>query len=247
MRDQEHVQLWKTVAARRIFFGHQSVGGNILAGVGELARENPDIGLRIVAGSQASDLKEPAIAHAAIGNNEDPQFKIRAFVEAVDRGVGGVADIAGMKFCYVDITSGTDIEKLFAAYRDAMAGIQARYPNLTLMHFTAPLTRIESPLKSFVKKILGKPLSGKLGNAKRNEYNSLLINYYRGKEPVFDLAAAESTTPEGTTESYSYAGSKYPVLFSKYTDDGGHLNALGRRIVGAKFLEALGAIEVRQH
>ena len=181
-----------------------------------------------------------AIAHAAIGSNGEPLSKIRAFSEILDSGIAEAADVACMKFCYIDISRETDVRKLFAAYSDSMTALLSRHPNLTLIHFTVPLTRNEGRLKSLAKLVLGKPLSDKLDNIARNEYNALLVARYQGLEPIFDLAGAESATAEGTRASFTHAGTEYLVLSPRYTDDGSHLNDLGRRAVGAEFLAALG-------
>jgi len=43
------------------------------------------------------------------------------------------------------------------------------------------------------------------------------------KEPLFDLAAIESTAPDGTRASFMKDGKTYYQMVSDYTHDGGHL------------------------
>ena len=44
---------WRELAAKRLFFGHQSVGDNIMEGVGDLVRAEPRIGLRVARPARA--------------------------------------------------------------------------------------------------------------------------------------------------------------------------------------------------
>jgi lysophospholipase L1-like esterase len=59
---------------------------------------------------------------------------------------------------------------------------------------------------------------------------------YNGKEPFFDIAEVESTTPDGNRESFPRNGHTYYSLASLYTDDGGHLNKTGRKKVSEQLL-----------
>ncbi len=43
-------------------------------------------------------------------------------------GIGQHVDVAMMKFCYVDITSGTDVNALFATYRETIAALERDFP-----------------------------------------------------------------------------------------------------------------------
>ena len=48
---------WKKLAKKKIYFGHQSVGFNIMDGVQDVLKENPQIELKIVETRKAVDLK----------------------------------------------------------------------------------------------------------------------------------------------------------------------------------------------
>jgi lysophospholipase L1-like esterase len=67
--------------------------------------------------------------------------------------------------------------------------------------------------------------------AKVARYNERLRAAYHGREPVFDLAAYESAGGGG--------GADAPFLHAAYTDDGEHLNELGRKTVARRFVHFL--------
>ena len=50
---------------------------------------------------------------------------------------------------------------------------------------------------------------------------------------------------DGTLETFTYRGGTSENLVGAYTDDGGHLNANGRRVVAAAFLQTLAAAAAR--
>ncbi|MBM4332165.1 MAG: hypothetical protein FJ117_13250 [Deltaproteobacteria bacterium] len=227
---------WKKLAGKRIFFGHQSVGANIIAGLGDLAGEYGYIHLRIVEGTAPEVFNNPAFLHAKIGSNTKPQSKIDAFSALVLGGLGEKTDIAFFKLCYLDITADTDVQKLFRNYREHLSRLKAARPDVMFLNITVPLTTVQTGIKAWIKKLLGKPLGGHKDNIKRGEFNDLLRSTYRGKEPIFDLAKIESTRPDGSRASYAKDGKQYDCLAPEYTDDGGHLNAQGRRIAAEQLL-----------
>lgn len=59
---------------------------------------------------------------------------------------------------------------------------------------------------------------------------------YEDKEPIFDLAAIESMSPGGKREIFEKDGSTFYSLAPAYTDDGGHLNEIGSKIVASELL-----------
>jgi lysophospholipase L1-like esterase len=80
---------------------------------------------------------------------------------------------------------------------------------------------------------------------RRNEFNRLLEQTF-ADEPIFDLAASQSTYPDGRREFFQQDGQSHYSLIAGYTDDGGHLNAVGRRHVAADFVHAVAdALRVR--
>jgi len=237
-------QQWKALSQKKIFFGHQSVGNNIMQGIGEVQANDPEIHLNIIRTKDRADFVKPVFAHSEIGKNDYPLTKIKDFVHLMEDGFGDRLDMAFMKFCFVDINSKTDIHKIIDNYRKSIEELHARYPDMTIIHFTVPLLRKEktstiNSVKNFVKGIMGKKKENFFSsshNAARNEYNKLLLRYYGGKEPVFDLAKLESTDPAGNRQTFTYDGRKYYALTPEYTEDGGHLNLKGRKYIAEQLL-----------
>ena len=73
----------KKLSAKRIYFGHQSVGFNIIDGIQDLLQTHTKTNLRIVETTKASDFNEPVLGHSTIGQNTDPGSKIDAFSKAI--------------------------------------------------------------------------------------------------------------------------------------------------------------------
>ena len=230
------------LSQRRIFFGHQSVGMNLLDGVRELVAPYADVGLRVVEVGADTDLPEGTFAHAFMPENGNPGLKLESFERALSSGVGSAADIAFVKFCYVDFSSGTDAPALFARYQAKLTALHARYPRTVFVHLTAPLTTVESGAKAALKRLIGHGPGGLLENARRDEFNELLRRAYGGKEPVFDLARLESTAPDGQRELRDWKGSKVPALVPAYTDDGGHLNPEARLRLARELIALLASL-----
>jgi hypothetical protein len=236
---------WTRLASERFYFGHQSVGYDIVNGVDDLVKLDPRIGLRIVETSDATAFDTPLFAHSKNGVNKKPDLKIEAFERAVDGALGNRVDVAFYKFCYVDITPETDVEALFETYRASMGRLRDRFPATTFVHVTSPVTVVESGPKAWAKRVLGRPLAGEAANAARTRFNRLMKSAYEGKEPVFDLAGVESTYPDGTASSFKWEGSTYPKLIAGYSYDGRHLNEPGRRWVAAHLLRFLGELPAK--
>ena len=229
----------RTLSSRRVFFGHHSVGGNILDGLRDLAAESK-VPLRIVEGTDASALGNGGgVLHAAVGQNEQPLSKLRAFDQALDGGLGKQVEVALFKLCYVDFTAETDVRALFDEYRRTLTALKERYPRVTFVHVTAPLTVTQTGAKGLLKNLLGKGAWGERENARRHAYNELLRQFYQGSEPVFDLAALEARAEDGSFSSFNRDGRSWPRLVDAYTDDGQHLNGRGRRQVAAALAQLL--------
>lgn len=230
------------VAGKRIFFGHQSVGFNILDGVSDIVKERQGARLNIVKTNTPDAFKSPVFAHSTVGENEDPVSKVSDFARFMDNGIGDNAEIAFFKFCYIDINKTTDIDKIFSVYKETMERLKNRYPKTQFVHITVPLTDSKVTVKSLIKKLLGKEDN----NIKRNHFNERLIQEYGSKGPVFDLAKIESTYPDGSRSTFSEGGMGYYSLVPEYTDDGGHLNEKGRRIAAAELLKFLSEIDANE-
>ena len=146
------------------------------------------------------------IAHSRIGYNSDPSSKIFGFSNYMDNLSLWSPDVAMFKYCYVDISKKTHIERLFSEYKNRMDKLKVKYPDTTFVHVTAPLTTIQTGLKAEIKNLLGKPLAGYEENIVRNKYNDLLRSAYEDSEPIFDLAEIQSTLPDRSRSKFEAGG-----------------------------------------
>jgi hypothetical protein len=237
LRDMPEPKVERLRSAR-IFFGHQSVGGNIMAGVSDLVRAEPNLGLRVVPMTEASST--PAFfAHAKIGENGRPTFKTDEFARMMDAELKGRVDVAFHKYCYVDISASTDVSKLFEHYKQTMARLSASHPGVKFVHVTTPLVEVQGGWRATVKKLIGREPDHYTDNMARERFNALLRREYAGQAPVFDLAAFESTRRDGSRETFEYKAAISFSLVPEYASDGAHLNDEGRRIVAEQLLALL--------
>ncbi len=230
------------VAQQRIYFGHQSVGGNLLDGIRELASK-AGVPIHIAEAKSASGVGAATLGHTFIAENRNPIGKLQAFDQAMGPNATGL-NVAFMKFCYLDFTPETDVQALFARYRATVDAIRNRNPGMTLVHVTTPLTVVQDGPKAFLKRLLGRAPYGALENLRREEYNTLLRQTYKGREPIFDLARVEITAPDGTPVTSKWDGVVVPALTPAYTDDGGHLNGTGRMRASRELVSVLAAIPI---
>lgn len=227
------------LASKRIYFGHMSVGKNIMAGVQDILSEHPGAGLTVIETETMPADDNGVFAHGPIGDNQHPFKKIDNFSEKVNDGIGGKADIAFFKFCYIDMMADQDAEKVFEAYRTSMETLKREFPDTIFVHVTVPLTVVQTGWKVPIKRLIGKAPGGYLDNIERNRYNRLLREAYAGKEPIFNLAEVEATTSRGTLATYVWKGQTYMSLHPAYASDGRHLNEQGRRHVAEHLLSFL--------
>jgi len=230
----------ESVSRRRILFGHQSVGKNIIDGLAQLA-SSEGITLRIVE-AVAGPIAPGTFAHVFVAENGHPDQKLESFQRSVDALTGPDVDIALVKFCYVDFTEGTDVATLFARYQDVLGRLRTAHPGTTFVHVTAPLTTVQSGPKALAKRLLGRAPYGTVENVRREQFNALLRQAYRGREPIFDLARVESTAPDRKVQTVEWKGKVAPSLCPAYTDDGGHLNREGQRRAARELLSVLASV-----
>ena len=217
-----------SAATQRVFFGHMSVGNNILSGVQQVYRqdiaEGPRV-IRIAASDSTPDLSSGgAIVHSLIGANGDPKGKLVNFDAAAPGGLGEKVDVALVKFCYLDVTKGTDVDELFRTYKATFDALERDMPDVVFLHTTVPLTVPPSGIKAHLKALL----QG-VDNPTRERYNALVRAAYPA-DRLLDVAAIEGTSPEGTGE---------PSLYPGYSSDGSHLNGAGSSLVAVRFLQLL--------
>lgn len=209
-----------TAPEPRVFFGHQSVGQDVLDGVRRLARRGAPV---------------PAIQDALIGQNEDPLAKIADFDARVRGGIGQQVDVAMMKLCYIDVTAATDVPALFDTYRTTMSALERDHPEVAFVHVTVPLTTERGGLTRLRAKLTGNTRYGAEENVVRERLNSLIRAEYAA-DRLFDLAAVESTRPDGTRVGGRRDESDYFALYDGYASDLGHLNATGAEVAAAAWL-----------
>jgi hypothetical protein len=229
------------IAQQRIFFGHQSVGVNLLEGVKQLAA-SASVPIRIVETTSTSEVKPATIGHTFIARNGDPFQKLKSFEQAFGQQPANI-DIALMKFCFVDFSANTDAIALFNQYRTTIDALKAKNPHTVFVHVTAPLTGKTGGVKGLAKQILGR--DGSAENIRREEYNNLMRNTYLGHEPLFDLARIESIAPNGEKVTVKYGGLTTPAMAPEYTNDGGHLNNLGSMRAARELVSVLASIPAK--
>jgi hypothetical protein len=220
------------LARLRVMFGHQSVGGNILEGIRDILPTQTG-GWPMLHIADAGGLSGGFLAHGRVGRNGDPRSKTYEFCEAVAGPLGAQIDVALHKYCYADIDAGTDVDGLFAGYRDAMSALRAERPTVTLVHVTVPLVRVRTGPRAWVQVAIGRKSPRIADNQRREAFNDLLRREYATREPLFDLAALESR------------GNGARSLRADFTDDGGHLNGAGRRHVAGTLLTLLAELPRR--
>lgn len=203
---------WKRqlrIAARQdTFFGHQSVGYNILDGVSSVYTK-----AGVAAPSQISGIPMAggSIGEVTIGTNGDPDSKLDDFEDWLrNRGAADASDVALMKLCFIDIGPDFDAKAWFKKYRARMSQLEKDFPAVTFLHATAPLTT-DTPDS----------------NVARQKLNRLLRAEYGPSGRLFDLAVVESTRPNGSRVGGKFDGKKYFAMYDGYTSDGGHLNETG--------------------
>jgi hypothetical protein len=216
------------VLANRVFFGHQSVGVNVIDGIRDLAAALGS-GPRIVETRDPAAIGEPGLYHAFIGQNGDPLGKIEDFDALMRSGAAARVDVALMKLCYVDVTSATDTDAVFAAYRGAMEGLRRDFPKTVFIAVTVPLTVRETGLKNALKIALGRRPAWIGDNAKREALNARIRSWSGDRRDLFDLALQESSRADGSRTAYTVDGATLYALEQGYSDDGGHLNLEGRK------------------
>jgi hypothetical protein len=240
MNDGEIAHDLKEIGGMRIYFGHQSVGENILDGIRDLQSGRPDERLNLVNLRDHPVPSGPYFAESIVGKNGKPDTKCDAFGKHVAELAADSLDIALMKFCYVDFKKDTDVPAVLAIYRSMVDSLRKKAPHVTFVHVTVPLTVRTAGWKKILKRVLGREEASDIENAKRNEFNEMLRLQY-GSEPVFDLAAVESTYPDGAREYFSVNGKPVYTLISGFTDDGSHLNKAGRDIAARELVHLLAA------
>jgi hypothetical protein len=226
------------VSCKRIFFGHQSVGMNVLDGIPDVYAAHGLTAPMIAEGDAQAGEGGGFISHAFIGENEKPWLKIQDFDARLRSGVARQVDVALMKLCYIDITASTDVGALFARYRETVSALERDFPQVVFVHVTVPLMTEQRQLSKLKSRVTGNTRYGAAENAARERFNDLFRQNYVGGY-LFDLAAIESTAPDGSRAVSTYRGQRYYHLYEGYASDSGHLNREGARGAAIAWLHAV--------
>jgi hypothetical protein len=233
----------KAVADLNVYFGHMSVGGNMVSAMPDVFAQAGVTAPEIVESTEAVDAG-PGFVHSHIGTNGDPLGKIAAFDKILRSGMGDAVDVAAFKLCYVDLHDGDDVDTIFDAYRDTMTALERDYPDVTFLYLTVPLTtEVDGPIeraKRRVKAVLGRdnPVAPE-HNVAREQLNSRIRAEYADSGRLFDIAAIQSTSADGTRRVRSHNGAEYFAMENFLASDPGHLNPDGGAIVASAFLAAI--------
>lgn len=224
---------WEALRSKRIYFGHQSVGSNIIAGVEEILRRKPNIGLRVAKAEGADRFAQSGLIHGPIGKNEDIEAKVRDFESIVTAPEAAALDMALMKFCYADLKRHEDYVKIVTLYEAMIDRVAASRPTLRVLHMTVPLTGIAPGPKGRVKRLIGRvPLNE---NLLREMHEGWLRDLDR--EGTFSVGHVESLQRDDAQAMLvDDEGLTHPCLATCLTNDGGHLNEGGSVLVAREFL-----------
>ena len=253
MPDQVVVDLFELRSAR-VFFLHHSVGQNILDAVERLDGAVAGGRWPVVDVDEAMKRDGGALIDVVGGTNAAPTTKVDAFVSTLLGHPGLRADVALMKFCYVDFAPDTDVDALFAYYRDSVRALRALRPGMRLVHSTVPLKARPVDVRARVRRALRLQVFEDAANQRRAAFNARLREAFAA-DPIFDLAALEARGPDAhcARERSELAqcpvltdaapttndGDDAPALHPRFTDDGGHLNPTGARVVAVAWLHFL--------
>ena len=231
---------WRSIAARAVYFGHQSVGDDIADGIDRLNAEF-SLGLRLVETRAPAAVAHPAFVHFHAGGNQDPASKNAAMLRILRARPRADRAIVLLKYCYVDIARDTDVAAVFDAYRATVRAIRSRYPDVTIVHTTVPVTTVESAFKAEVKRLIGRR-SVRQDAVARHRYNELVRAEFAEREPLFDIARIEATRVDGSRVQFAWKAGQIDSLAPEYTRDGGHLNARGQALVAKELLSVLARV-----
>ena len=223
------------LAGRSILLAHQSVGGNIIAGIERLTS-----GRLAITQLRAAGAAGVGLHHYYVGHNGDPLGKIADFAELFQHASEPTVDVALLKLCFVDFGPATDGAALASAYITTLKSLAAAHPHTRFVAVTAPLTAVNprSP-RSLLRQLLGRAPSGVEANLRRQEFNDRVRQAFTGAD-LFDLARLESTGL-GALSGVAYQGHMVETLDARLSSDGGHLNQLGQDLAATRLLQVIAA------
>ena len=227
---------WQKLNEKKIFFGYRSVGRNIIKGMQDLSRENPQIRLNYKTSEDPLNSGEGFFLHYWVDMVESPQSLAKEYANYVDKMVPGKAfDVAMIRF--TPFSGKKDIDTILVEYDTAITELKREFPNTVFVHATFPLTHSKETWRTWLKKLFKKEEFWEYdNNVFINKYNKNMREKYKGKEPFFDIAEIQSTLPNGKRSTFTMNGKTYYHMVSDYTNDRTHLNQKGRRVVAEQLL-----------
>jgi hypothetical protein len=227
------------LAASRVLFAHQSVGRDIIDGLRDLAKQNGvNLNIAAIDGDKPADGRGLFDFH--VGKNGDTGSKIKHFEDTLAARMANGFEVAVLKLCYEDVQKAVnpDPQKLIDTYAESVKRIRAAHPKTIIVHATSPLRSDPPGWKTAVKRVIGRDTWEDADNALRKTYNDAFRKRFAGA-PLFDVAAVESTKPDGSPSRFGKGDFTVPTLAQALTRDGGHLNELGKRVVAAAFARSV--------
>jgi hypothetical protein len=214
-----------SVAKRRIYFAHASIGANIMDGftaLNSLDSTRYPLNQKRVNGDWAGSTRNGTVYEDPRGNPDWPE-KIETF-ETVVKSVwhNPKVDIAMYKFCYIDQAADWKV------YRDSMSKLEALYPDTRFIYWTMPLNT-----------------NGGTEGTLRAKFNQDLREWVatQNNRALFDLADIEAWGPDRTHSTFQHNGLTNDCLYAGYTTDGGHLNAMGSERVAIGLYSIFGLVK----
>lgn len=224
-----------SLEGKAAYFGHQSVGINIIDGLKSLIIKNNDLNfIKIISHKEYLSLKIPEndssfyFIHSFIGENGFPETKLEDFQNKLDTLTS--INAAFLKFCFVDIDRNTDVNVLYNNYINKIKYLEGKHNNIKFVYFTIPVTAKRNYFVLLAKTILGRPDY----SYKRNQINKLLRE--TDNINLFDLAYLETNS-----ENYKKENIKEHLL-KEYASDAGHLNSIGSEKVALELLIHLNSL-----
>lgn len=222
-------------ARTKVFFAHQSVGRDVLRVLPEFyaARDVPQP--EVVQSTEPLDLPGGYLEQVDIGVNGDPLGKIADFERYVRAGIGDTAQVAVLKFCFLDITADHDVDAVLQSYTATLEALARDYPDLAVVAATVPVTQ-ERGLEWRAKALIGRDDGlGPEHNIVRERFNSTLRERYAGPGELLDLGAVMSTTDDGVRHRRTHDGEVWFGLEARWARDPAHLNDAGGLFGNAVF------------
>ena len=223
-----------------MYFGHQSVGTSVVAGVEGLVQEHA-LPLRVIQTREPAAVTSPAFVHFLAGQSRDYASKNAAVLRLLESPTRAQRAVVLLKYCFGDINSSADVSRMFEAYRDTVDTIQFEHPDVTVVHTTIPLTTVENVFRSGANRLVGRPTQREAAVA-RHRYNESVRAEFKATEPVFDLARIEATQPDGNLAGFNAGGLIVETLAPHNTYDGGHLTPRCQRAAAEALLDLLSAV-----